>query len=88
MSFMSLRSQRVATMAAQADLLLNQLVKRYGDGPAAPVAVDAIDLAVPAGHYCCLLGPSGCGKSTTLRMIAGHAPPDARRPRPWRASGS
>ena len=72
MSLMSLWSQRVATMAAQADLLLNQLVKRYGDGPQAPVAVNAIDLQVQAGHYCCLLGPSGCGKSTTLRMIAGH----------------
>lgn len=36
------------------------------------VAVDAINLKIPAGSYCCLLGPSGCGKSTTLRMIAGH----------------
>lgn len=36
------------------------------------VAVDKIDLKVPAGSYCCLLGPSGCGKSTTLRLIAGH----------------
>ena len=35
-------------------------------------AVDAIDLKIAAGSYCCLLGPSGCGKSTTLRMIAGH----------------
>jgi putative spermidine/putrescine transport system ATP-binding protein len=42
--------------------------KRYGD----TVAVDAIDLRVPAGTYCCLLGPSGCGKTSTLRMIAGH----------------
>jgi putative spermidine/putrescine transport system ATP-binding protein len=42
--------------------------KRYG----ATTAVDAIDLKVPAGTYCCLLGPSGCGKTSTLRMIAGH----------------
>jgi putative spermidine/putrescine transport system ATP-binding protein len=34
--------------------------------------VDAIDLKIPAGTYCCLLGPSGCGKTSTLRMIAGH----------------
>lgn len=34
--------------------------------------VDAINLKVEKGSYCCLLGPSGCGKSTTLRMIAGH----------------
>ena len=36
------------------------------------VAVDAIDLKIAQGTYCCLLGPSGCGKTTTLRMIAGH----------------
>jgi putative spermidine/putrescine transport system ATP-binding protein len=35
-------------------------------------AVNAIDLRIAQGSYCCLLGPSGCGKSTTLRMIAGH----------------
>ncbi|WP_157268640.1 ABC transporter ATP-binding protein [Azohydromonas aeria] len=52
-----------------AHLELVALCKRYGAG--AP-AVDAIDLAVAAGSYCCLLGPSGCGKTTTLRMIAGH----------------
>jgi putative spermidine/putrescine transport system ATP-binding protein len=52
-----------------AHLELVALSKRYGAG--AP-AVDAIDLQVKAGSYCCLLGPSGCGKTTTLRMIAGH----------------
>ena len=72
MSVMSLHEQRVATMAAQADLELHQLVKRYGDGPHAPLAVDHINLTIKAGHYCCLLGPSGCGKTSTLRMIAGH----------------
>jgi putative spermidine/putrescine transport system ATP-binding protein len=44
------------------------LTKRYD----VQVAVDAINLRIPSGSYCCLLGPSGCGKSTTLRMIAGH----------------
>ncbi len=50
------------------DLELIQLTKRYGE----TVAVDAIDLKIEAGSYCCLLGPSGCGKTSTLRMIAGH----------------
>ncbi|TXM76794.1 ABC transporter ATP-binding protein [Methylobacterium sp. WL12] len=45
-----------------------QLTKRYGS----TLAVDAIDLKIPSGAYCCLLGPSGCGKTTTLRMIGGH----------------
>ncbi|WP_375454194.1 ABC transporter ATP-binding protein [uncultured Methylobacterium sp.] len=44
------------------------LTKRYGT----MLAVDAIDLKIPSGAYCCLLGPSGCGKTTTLRMIGGH----------------
>ncbi|RMX02565.1 ABC transporter ATP-binding protein [Corticibacter populi] len=45
------------------------LTKQYAQGKP---AVDAINLKVEGGSYCCLLGPSGCGKSTTLRMIAGH----------------
>jgi putative spermidine/putrescine transport system ATP-binding protein len=55
-------------MAAPGNLELIKVTKRYG----AALAVDAIDLRVSAGGYCCLLGPSGCGKSSTLRMIAGH----------------
>ncbi|MCX5497728.1 ABC transporter ATP-binding protein [Kaistia dalseonensis] len=55
-------------MARAADLELASVTKRYGD----TTAVDAIDLKIKAGTYCCLLGPSGCGKSSTLRMIAGH----------------
>ena len=52
-----------------ADLELVGVTKQYPNGA---VAVDAIDLKIPAGTYCCLLGPSGCGKTSTLRMIAGH----------------
>ena len=49
-------------------LELVDTTKRYG----AVVAVDAINLRIGGGTYCCLLGPSGCGKTSTLRMIAGH----------------
>lgn len=55
-------------MATQPDIELVALTKRYGG----VVAVDAVNLRIPAGTYCCLLGPSGCGKTTTLRMMAGH----------------
>ncbi len=39
------------------------------------VAVENLDLKVPAGQFFALLGPSGCGKTTTLRMIAGLETP-------------
>ena len=52
-----------------ASLELIALTKRYS---ADAVAVDALDLRIASGSYCCLLGPSGCGKTSTLRMIAGH----------------
>jgi putative spermidine/putrescine transport system ATP-binding protein len=55
-------------MTTTAALELVQLTKKYGS----VTAVDAINLKIPAGSYCCLLGPSGCGKTSTLRMIAGH----------------
>ncbi|MCP5152923.1 MAG: ABC transporter ATP-binding protein [Ectothiorhodospiraceae bacterium] len=55
-------------MSTGSEIALKGLTKRYGQ----VVAVRAIDLAIPAGSYCCLLGPSGCGKTSTLRMIAGH----------------
>jgi putative spermidine/putrescine transport system ATP-binding protein len=58
-----------ALQAPSSSLELVSLTKRYS---ADAVAVDAIDLKIAAGSYCCLLGPSGCGKSSTLRMIAGH----------------
>ena len=42
------------------------VTKRYPDGT---VAVNALDLEVPAGKTVVLVGPSGCGKTTTLRMV-------------------
>jgi putative spermidine/putrescine transport system ATP-binding protein len=54
--------------ASRGEVEFVQTTKAYG----ASVAVDGIDLKIPASTYCCLLGPSGCGKSTSLRMLAGH----------------
>lgn len=50
-----------------ADLVLDSVTKRFADF----VAVDDLDLTIPAGSFFALLGPSGCGKTTTLRMVAG-----------------
>lgn len=55
------------------DLQLIGLTKRYGD----LVAVDDLNLTIPAGSFFALLGASGCGKTTTLRMVAGLEEPTA-----------
>jgi NitT/TauT family transport system ATP-binding protein len=47
------------------------LYKQYGDGAAATVALDDINLRVGPGEFLCIVGPSGCGKSTLLRILAG-----------------
>ncbi|HEX7246129.1 MAG TPA: ABC transporter ATP-binding protein [Solirubrobacterales bacterium] len=52
---------------------LRGAVKRFGP----IVAVDGLDLEVPAGICLGLLGPNGAGKSTTMRLLTGQAIPDA-----------
>jgi ABC-2 type transport system ATP-binding protein len=49
------------------------LTKRYGDR----VAVDGLDLAVPAGAVTGFVGPNGAGKTTTIRMLLGLIRPTA-----------
>lgn len=41
------------------------------------VAVNQIDLSIPAGSIYGFLGPNGCGKSTTIRMLCGLLTPSA-----------
>ena len=48
------------------------LTKRFG----AKLAVDHIDIAVPAGQVWGFLGPNGSGKTTTIRMLCGLLRPD------------
>ena len=38
------------------------------------LAVQNIDLAIPAGQFVAIVGPSGCGKTTILNMLAGLIP--------------
>ena len=56
------------------------------------LAVDRLDLDVPAGSVFGLLGPNGAGKTTTLRLVTGLARPTAGRVdidgRPVTADGS
>ncbi|MFM8926783.1 MAG: ABC transporter ATP-binding protein, partial [Rhodoluna sp.] len=43
------------------------------------VAIEELNLKVPAGEFFALLGPSGCGKTTTLRLVAGLESPTEGR---------
>ena len=61
-----------ANNGANLAIEVQSLVKRFGD----QVAVNHVDLAVPAGTVFGLLGPNGAGKTTIVRMLATLLPPD------------
>jgi lipooligosaccharide transport system ATP-binding protein len=61
------------TGSAAAAISIRGAVKRFG----AIVAVDGLDLEVPAGVCFGLLGPNGAGKSTTMRMLTAQTLADA-----------
>ncbi|WP_405768931.1 ABC transporter ATP-binding protein [Streptomyces sp. NBC_01538] len=55
-----------------AAIVTRALTKRYRGGQ---LAVDALDLTVPAGSVFGFLGPNGSGKTTTIRMLMGLIEP-------------
>ncbi len=56
-------------------LSIRGLAKRFGE----KIAVDYIDLDVPAGSFYGLVGPNGAGKTTSLSMATGLLRPDSGR---------
>jgi ABC-type multidrug transport system ATPase subunit len=63
------------SLAAESDatpVATHGLTKRFRGGQ---VAVDGIDLRVPAGSVFGFLGPNGSGKTTTIRMLLGLIAP-------------
>ena len=54
-------------------LQLTGLYKIFGE----TIAVDHIDLSVPAGSFFGLVGPNGAGKTTSMSMAVGLLRPDA-----------
>jgi ABC-2 type transport system ATP-binding protein len=54
-------------------LEMRGLSKRFGD----KVAVDHVQLVVPAGSFFGLVGPNGAGKTTALSMAVGLLRPDS-----------
>ncbi len=65
-------------MSAPAALEVTGLRKVFFPGtPNEVVALDEIDLSVPAGQFVTIIGSNGSGKSTLLNAIAGTFPPSA-----------
>lgn len=57
-----------------AGIVLDKVGMRFGgDNPV--VALEDIDLEIPAGEFLAVVGPSGCGKSTLLRLVSGLLEP-------------
>ena len=65
-------SGRVPPGDAPPAIVTRGLTKRFRSGQ---VAVDTLDLEVPAGSVFGFLGPNGSGKTTTIRMLLGLIAP-------------
>lgn len=59
---------RVGSLDSEHAIQTQALTKRFRGGQ---IAVNAIDLMVPAGSIFGFLGPNGSGKTTTIRMLLG-----------------
>jgi len=59
------------------EVVAEQLTRRFGDH----VAVDRLDLVIPANATYGLLGANGAGKTTFIRMVTGFLLPSAGRVR-------
>jgi ABC-2 type transport system ATP-binding protein len=58
-------------------VVVTNLTKSLGSGPAHRDALRGLSLRLPAGSVTALIGPDGAGKTTLLRTLAGILTPDA-----------
>src|SRR5262244_2615708 len=57
--------------AADAILIVEDIVKRFETPDGVLTAVDRVSLSVAPGEFLGVIGPSGCGKSTLFNVIGG-----------------
>jgi ABC-2 type transport system ATP-binding protein len=69
------RGQAAPGRAAGPAIVAEGLTRHYGP----LVALDHLDLSVPAGSVFGFLGPNGAGKTTTLRLLTGLGRPTSGR---------
>ncbi|MEA2298282.1 MAG: putative transport system ATP-binding protein [Solirubrobacteraceae bacterium] len=52
-------------------LVARNLIKRFGDGPAAVEALRGVNITFERASFSAIMGPSGSGKSTLMHLLAG-----------------
>src|ERR1700756_1860267 len=57
--------------AADAILVVDEIVKRFETPDGVLTAVDHVSLSIAPGEFVGVIGPSGCGKSTLFNVIGG-----------------
>src|ERR1700756_819530 len=57
--------------AADAILVVEEIVKRFETPDGVLTAVDHVSLSIAPGEFVGVIGPSGCGKSTLFNVIGG-----------------
>jgi NitT/TauT family transport system ATP-binding protein len=73
-----MRQSNAEALARRESIRLENVSKTYQEGAGSSVvALDEINLDVPANSFVSLLGPSGSGKSTLLKLIAGIERPSS-----------
>jgi putative ABC transport system ATP-binding protein len=68
---------RGAAEVGEPAIVLEALIKTYGEGEVAVHALRGVDLRIWPEEFVVLLGPSGSGKTTLLNLIGGIEPPSA-----------
>ncbi len=64
-----------ASKPARGHVRLQDVTIGFETAKSEHLAVEGLNLDIPAGQFLCVLGPSGCGKSSLLNAVAGYITP-------------